>query len=87
MQNLLVPQPCRAAQNIHLISNVVDIVFRLNIVTGLAENIAQGISHRRAAAMPHMQRTRWIGAHIFNKDLLPIPHLQTAEVLAGFCHL
>ena len=87
LQNLPVTQPCGPAQDIHLIADVIDVIFRLEVIPGFLKNIAQGIANRRATAMPNMKRTRWIGAHIFHQNFLTLAHRRTAEILTGFGNL
>ncbi len=69
-ERLAVAQMRGAREYVDLRTGVVDVVFAGDVITGAIEQTRQRIAKHGAAAMANMHRSRRIGRHVFDIDLL-----------------
>ena len=82
-QEFQVPSIDRRRQIIHLVAGIIDIVFRLDVIPGCPQEIDQGTAIGGTAAMADMERSRRIGADIFDLDRIVLTQRSMAVSIAG----
>ena len=63
-------QPDGKAKQAHLAARVIDVVFRVHVVPGHAQQAGQAVAHGRAATMSNMQGAGRIGGNILHQHLV-----------------
>ena len=81
-QQLLIAQIQRTAKVLHLVADVVDIIFTHHVKTGKGKHAGKGITQSSPPAMADMQRPRGIGAHELNHHLAALADQAGTETRA-----
>ena len=74
---LKIAQIDRARQNIDLCAAVIDVVFTCDVIACVIQQAGQCIAKNRTTGMTNVQRSRWVGRHIFHVHALSLPHVRT----------
>ena len=76
-------QPHGKAQDAHLATGVVDVVFGLHVEAGLAQQAGQAVAHGGAAAVAHVQGAGGVGGNVFHQGLAALAHTRSCARSAG----
>ena len=85
-RQFLGPQPDGQAEQTHLASGVVDVIFRGHIVSSETQDARQRIAYGRAAPMPDMQGPGGVGGNVFHLHLAASARRRAPEVFPARVH-